>query len=81
MKKFVVQTDASLSDKRLKTIVQFALKINKDARLATEADIMHLREIGLTDKSVVRLIHLVRYFASYNRLNLVLQTDYNYREL
>lgn len=50
-----VQTDAALSDKRLKTIVQFALKINKEARSATEADIMHLREVGLTDKGVVRM--------------------------
>ena len=81
VKKFAVQTDAALSDKRLKTIVQFALKINKNPRSATEADIMHLREVGLTDKGVVQLIHLVSDFASYNRLNLVLQTDYDYRDL
>ena len=61
--------------------MQFALKINKDARSATEADIMHLREVGLTDKGVVRLTHLVSDLASYNRLNLVLQTDYDYRDL
>ena len=81
VKNFVVRTDAALSDKRLKTIVQFALKINADARSATEADIMHLREVGLTDKGLVQLVHLVSDFASYNRLNLVVQTDYDYREL
>lgn len=81
VKKFVVGTDVELSDKRLKTIVQFALKINADARSATEADIMRLREVGLTDRGLVQLVHLVSDFASYNRLNLVLQTDYDYRDL
>jgi len=81
VKNFVVHTDAALSDERRKAIVQFALKINADARSATEADIMHLREIGLTDKGLVQLVHLVSDFASYNRLNLVLQTDYDYRDL
>lgn len=69
-----------LSDKRLKTIVQFALKINADGRSATEADIMRLREVGLTDRELVQLVHLVSDFASYNRLNLVLQMDYDYRD-
>ncbi len=81
VKKFVVQTDAALSDKRLKTIVQFALKINRDAGSATDADIGRLREVGLTDKGLVQLVHLVSDFASYNRLNLVLQTDYDYQNL
>lgn len=81
VKKFVVQADDALSDKRLKTIVQFALKINEDARSTTEADIVRLREVGLTDKGLVQLVHLVSDFASYNRLNLVLQTDYDYRDL
>ena len=81
VKKFVVGTDVELSDKRLKAIVQLPLKINADARSTTEADIMRLREVGLTDKGLVQLVHLVSDFASYKRLNLVLQTDYHYRDL
>ena len=37
------------------------------------------RANGLTDKGIVQLTHVVSDFASYNRLNLALQTDYDYR--
>jgi len=40
-----------------------------------------LRKAGLTDKGIVQLCHLVSDFASYNRLNLALQTDYDYRDM
>ncbi|MEL6207540.1 MAG: hypothetical protein AAFR47_19835 [Pseudomonadota bacterium] len=39
-----------------------------------------LREIGLTSKGVVRLIHPVADFAACSRHNLALQTDYDYRD-
>ena len=39
-----------------------------------------LRACGLTDKGVVQLVHLVSDFASYNRLNLALGTEYDYRD-
>jgi hypothetical protein len=35
----------------------------------------------LSDKGIVQLVHLVSDFASYNRLNLALQTDYDYRDM
>ncbi len=81
VKKFVVELDKALSDDRTRTIVQFALKVNADAAGIAEADIAGLRRIGLTDKGIVQLIHLVSDFASYNRLNLALRTDYDYRDL
>ena len=66
---------------RLKTILEFALKVNDDPKSVTDVDIERLRAVGLTDKGVVQLIHLVSDFASYNRLNLAVQTDYDYRDM
>ena len=45
-----------------------------------DADVDGLRACGLTDKGVVQLVHLVGDFTSYNRLNLALDTDYDYRD-
>jgi uncharacterized peroxidase-related enzyme len=66
---------------RPKTILEFALKVNDDPKSVTDVDIERLRAVGLTDKGVVQLIHLVSDFASYNRLNLAVQTDYDYRDM
>ncbi len=71
----------AVTDPRLKAILTFALKINKHPETTTDADMDALRAHGLTDKGIVQLVHLVSDFASYNRLNLVLQTDYDYRNL
>jgi uncharacterized peroxidase-related enzyme len=81
VKKFVVEGAASVPDRRLRTLVQFALKVNTDAAGLTDQDIAKLRDVGLSDKGIVQLCHLVSDFASYNRLNLALQTDYDYRDL
>jgi uncharacterized peroxidase-related enzyme len=70
-----------VQDQRLKTILTFALKVNADPRAVTDADIAALRGIGLTDKGVVQLVHVVSDFAAYNRLNLALQTDYDYQDM
>ena len=43
--------------------------------------VVRLREIGLTDKGIVQLVHVVSDFAAYNRLNLALDTDYDYRDM
>ena len=81
VKKFVVEMENALSDPRQKCIVTFALKVNATPANITEEDIAGLRRIGLTDKGIVQLVHLVSDFASYNRLNLALRTDYDYRDL
>jgi uncharacterized peroxidase-related enzyme len=81
VKNFVVHGAATVPDARLRTMVEFALKVNADAAGITDQDISGLRKTGLTDKGIVQLCHLVSDFASYNRLNLALQTDYDYRDL
>lgn len=68
-------------DSRLRTILEFALQVNADPKSVTDADVAGLRAIGLTDKGIVQLVHLVSDFGSYNRLNLALATDYDYRDL
>ncbi len=81
VKTLVSQGVEAVTDPRLKAILTFALKINKYPETTTDADMDVLRAQGLTDKGIVQLVHLVSDFASYNRLNLVLQTDYDYRDL
>ena len=71
----------AVEDTRLKTILEVALKSNSDPRSVSDQDIASLREIGLGDKGIVQLIHLVSDFSSYNRLNLALDTDYDYRDM
>ncbi|MEZ5556941.1 MAG: carboxymuconolactone decarboxylase family protein [Pseudomonadales bacterium] len=66
---------------RLRTLLDYALKVNRDPAGVTDTDIDGLREVGLSDKGIVQLTHVVSDFASYNRLNLALQTDYDYRDL
>jgi uncharacterized peroxidase-related enzyme len=81
VKEFLVQGPAGLPAGRLRTIVEFALKVNVNPAGITDNDIIQLRKFGLSDKGLVQLCHLVSDFASYNRLNLALQTDYDYRDL
>ena len=66
---------------RLTAILRYALKANHDPAGVQDEDVEALREQGLTDKGIVQLTHVVSDFASYNRLNLALQTDYDYRDL
>jgi uncharacterized peroxidase-related enzyme len=71
----------AIDDDRLKTIIEFALKVNIDAKGINEADVDGLRSIGLSDKGVVQLVHVVSDFSAYNRLNIALDTDYDYRDM
>src|SRR5712691_167023 len=81
VRQFVVEGAKAVPDERLRTLVEFAVKVNKDAAAVTDQEIAQLRKAGLTDKGIVQLCHLVSDFASYNRLNLALQTDYDYRDM
>jgi uncharacterized peroxidase-related enzyme len=74
-------TGAAPDSPRTAAIVRFALRANADPAAIRDADVDELRAIGLTDKGIVQLVHLVSDFASYNRLNLALATDYDYRDL
>lgn len=81
VKSLLTDGTAAVGNARLQTFLEFALKVNNDPRSITDVDIAGLRAAGLSDKGVVQLVHLVSDFASYNRLNLALQTDYDYRDL
>ncbi len=70
-----------VDDHRMRTILSFALRANDDPGGITDAEVDGLREVGLTDKGIVQLVHVVSDFASYNRINQVLKTDYDYRDL
>ena len=65
---------------RLRWILEYAMQVNQDASAVTDQQVSALREAGLTDKGIVQITHLVSDFASYNKLNLALQTDYDYRD-
>jgi len=80
-REFLTEGSDAIDDPRTKTIVDFALKVNADAHAITDDDIAGLREIGLGGKGIVQLVNLVSDFASYNRLNTALQTDYDYRDM
>ncbi len=59
-------------------MLNYALKVNTDATSITDNDIDQLRDAGFGDKGIVQITHLVSDFASYNRLNLALDTEYDY---
>lgn len=63
----------------LRLILDLALKVNDEPHSVTDDDVKGLKDIGFTDKGVIQLIHLVSDFASYNKLNLSLDTDYDYK--
>ncbi len=81
VQRFVAEGTDAIEDDRLRTIVDFALKVNVDPQGTTDDEIEALRAIGLSDKGIVQLVHLTSDFASYNRLNLALATDYDYRDM
>lgn len=78
---FLEKGTAAVSDQRTETIVRFALKANSDPCSITDDDVGTLRTVGLTDKGIVQVVHLVSDFASYNRINQALATDYDYRDM
>ncbi|MGA6925467.1 MAG: hypothetical protein WBY88_07275 [Desulfosarcina sp.] len=81
VQELLAQGTGMVEERRLKTILDFALKANSDPQSVSDEDVEGLRSIGLSDKGIVQLVHLVSDFASYNRLNLALQTDYDYRDM
>jgi len=69
----------AVDEPRSKALLEYALKVNADAKSVSDADVQGLRDAGLTDLGIVQITHIVSDFASYNRLNLALDTDYDYR--
>ncbi len=81
VRRFVTEGSSAAGDERTATIVRFAEKVNAEPAAIDDGDVDALRKIGLSDKGVVQLVHLVSDFASYNRLNVALGTDYDYRDI
>lgn len=81
VRRFVTEGSAATENERTGTIVRFAEKVNADPAAIDDGDVEGLRKIGLTDRGVVQLVHLVSDFAAYNRLNIALGTDYDYRDM
>ena len=71
---------AAVDSKRLRTILEYALKVNYDPASVTDEDVDSLRAVGLTDKGIVQVTHIVNDYAPYNSLNLALATDYDYQD-
>lgn len=71
--------DAVEGDK-LRALLEYALQVNREPAAVTDALVDALRSQGLSDKGIVQLTHVVSDFASYNTLNLALDTDYDYRD-
>ena len=69
---------AAINNQRLLVIADFVGKVNAHPENITDSDVAGLKKSGLTNKGIIQLIHLVSDFSSYNRLNLALDTDYDY---
>jgi len=81
VKDIAAKGPAAVTEERTRAIVDFAERVNADPKAVTDQDVDGLRALGLTDKGIVQLVHLVSDFASYNRLNQALATDYDYRDV
>jgi len=75
---FLREGSEAVDDERLRAILEHALLINDDPDSVTDAEIQRLRDVGLTDRGIVQLTHVVSDFASWNRTNDALGTDYDY---
>jgi uncharacterized peroxidase-related enzyme len=70
----------AVEGERLRALLEYALQVNREPAAVTDALVDSLRAQGLSDKGIVQLTHVVSDFASYNTLNLALDTDYDYRD-
>lgn len=81
VQEFLSNGTEAIEDERLATILEYALAINDDPDAIDDDDVEPLRSVGLTDRGIVQLTHLVSDFASYNRFNTALDTDYDYDDV
>jgi uncharacterized peroxidase-related enzyme len=78
VERFLEEGAGAVDDERLRAILEYALLVNDDPGAVTDADVRRLRDAGLGDRGIVQLTHLVSDFASWNRTNDALDTDYEY---
>jgi uncharacterized peroxidase-related enzyme len=75
---------SNLPTERERKILEFALKVNSRWRDITDRDVEDLKELGLSDKGVVQIVHAVNNFAAYNKFNIALGVSpqhYDYEEI
>jgi uncharacterized peroxidase-related enzyme len=65
VKDIAAKGPTAVTEERTRTIVEFAEKVNAEPTAVTDEDVDELRTLGLTDKGIVQLVHLVSDFASY----------------
>ena len=55
-------------DETTKAILDFAVKVTKEASTVTQADLEHLRGYGLTDEALFAIVEVVGFFCYVNRI-------------
>ncbi|MYC76391.1 peroxidase [Candidatus Poribacteria bacterium] len=55
-------------DETTKAILEFAVKVTKEASTVTQADLEHLRGYGLTDEALFAIVEVVGFFCYVNRI-------------
>lgn len=55
-------------DETTKVILEFAVKVTKEASTVTQADLEHLRSYGLTDEALFAIVEVVGFFCYVNRI-------------
>ncbi|MEM8562574.1 MAG: carboxymuconolactone decarboxylase family protein [Pseudomonadota bacterium] len=70
----------AVEEAELRLILDFALKVNDEPKSVTDEEVNALREAGYTDRGILQIVHLVSDFGSYNKLNLSMDTDYDYEQ-
>lgn len=75
---FLEEGSKAVDDERLRAILDYALLVNDNPGAVTDTEIKRLQDAGLDDRGIVQLTHLVSDFASWNRTNDALNTDYEY---
>ena len=56
VKRFVVEGAHAIPDERLRTIVEFALKVNADAAAIKDDDIARLRKVDISDRALCNCV-------------------------
>src|SRR5207244_13020990 len=59
VRQFVADGAKAVPDQRLRTLVEFALKISQDASVVRAEEIGQLWKAGLADEGIVQLCHLL----------------------
>ena len=68
-------------DNRKRAMINYAVKLTKDAAAITEADIEHLKQVGLSEEEILHLNLITSYFNFVNRLANGLGVEFSEEEI